>query len=100
MAIAKGGDALGLSGEQLVACLGMGTHDTYLNDVAFWRNVPENVWGCDLTFLVAYLFGGGGAPDCIEEADVNGDGNGPNIQDLTHLVAYLFGGGPAPAPCP
>lgn len=55
----------------------------------------------DLTFLVAYLFGGGGTPPCLPEANVNGDpAEAINIADLTYLVAYLFGGGPAPAPCP
>jgi len=57
----------------------------------------------DLTLLVAYLFGGGVTPECLEEADVNGDGTEVpivNIADLTALVAYLFGGGSAPADCP
>lgn len=53
----------------------------------------------DLTFLVAYLFGGGDPPECEDEADVNASG-GINIADLTHLVTYLFGGGAAPANCP
>jgi len=60
--------------------------------------------GCniaDLTFLVAYLFGGGVAPVCQSEADVNADPESLiNIADLTYLVAYLFGGGPEPAACP
>jgi hypothetical protein len=55
----------------------------------------------DLTFLVAYLFGGGEAPACHSEADVNDDPeNAVNIADLTYLVAYLFGGGPEPMACP
>jgi len=53
-----------------------------------------------LTFLVAYLFGGGPVPGCPAEGNVNGDGGEAiNIADLTHLVAYLFGGGPAPVNC-
>ena len=51
----------------------------------------------DLTFLVAYLFGGGASPDPLCAADVNHDG-AVNIADLTYLVAYLFGGGPEPSP--
>jgi hypothetical protein len=55
----------------------------------------------DLTFLVAYLFGGGAVPPCPDEANVNGDpAESINIADLTYLVAYLFGGGPVPAACP
>lgn len=53
----------------------------------------------DLTYLVAYMFGGGPASPCIEEANVNGAGD-IDISDLTHLIAYMFGGGPAPAACP
>lgn len=49
----------------------------------------------DLTYLVAYLFGGGDPPPIEEAADVNGDGN-VNIVDLTDFVNYLFDGGPEP----
>ena len=50
----------------------------------------------DLTFLTAYLFGGGIEPVpmlCV--GDLNGDSS-VNIADLTYIVAYLFGGGPEP----
>jgi len=51
--------------------------------------------------MVAYLFGGGDPPLCMDEANVDGLGPlSPNISDLTYLVAYLFGGGPTPADCP
>ena len=59
-------------------------------------NNDGNVNIADLTYIVAYLFGGG--PEPIPElcvGDVNGDG-GVNIADLTYIVAYLFGGGTAP----
>lgn len=52
----------------------------------------------DLTYLVAYLFGGGAPPPCTEEADVNCSG-AINIADLTYIVAYLFGGGATPCLC-
>jgi len=35
---------LGLSGDQVVALLGETCFDVYLNDVAYWRCVPSNVW--------------------------------------------------------
>jgi Beta-propeller repeat/Thrombospondin type 3 repeat len=56
----------------------------------------------DLTYLVAYLFGGGPAPLCVDEANVNASaGASPvNIVDMTYLAAYLFSGGPAPLACP
>jgi hypothetical protein len=31
-------------GAEALACLEEKTFDVYLNDVAFWRNVPANVW--------------------------------------------------------
>ena len=36
--------ALGLTEEQVVACLGTTTSDVYLNNTAYWRNVPASVW--------------------------------------------------------
>ncbi len=44
MAIVKGADELGLTAESGFACLGEKTIDIYLNEVAFWRNVPAKVW--------------------------------------------------------
>jgi hypothetical protein len=52
----------------------------------------------DLTYLVAYLFQGGEAPNPLESGDCNCNSS-INIVDLTFLVQYLFGGGPAPS-CP
>lgn len=49
-AIAQGAATLGLSAEQALDLLGPMTLDVYLNDVAYWRNVPKNVW--------AYTIGG------------------------------------------
>jgi len=55
----------------------------------------------DITYLVAYAFGGGPAPECLEEGNVNGDEEEKiNISDITYLVAYAFGGGPEPPACP
>lgn len=53
----------------------------------------------DITYLVNYMFQGGPAPICMEEADANGDGS-VNITDVTYLINYAFQGGPAPAACP
>jgi hypothetical protein len=44
IAIEDGAEALGLSSEQALACLGETTLDVYLNDRAYWRNVPVKVW--------------------------------------------------------
>jgi hypothetical protein len=43
-ALANGFAALGLDVLAGLACLGETTGDVYLNDVAFWRNVPARVW--------------------------------------------------------
>jgi hypothetical protein len=43
-AIAEGAEALGLSFEEALAQLGETTFDIYLNDRAYWKNVPARVW--------------------------------------------------------
>ncbi|MBM4275962.1 MAG: hypothetical protein FJ134_16105, partial [Deltaproteobacteria bacterium] len=43
-AIRQGAPALGLTPEQALEHLGESTYDIYLNDAAYWRNVPEKVW--------------------------------------------------------
>ena len=62
-------------------------------------NSDEAVDISDLVRLTSYMFQSGAAPDCMDAADVNGDGAGPDITDLVYLVGYMFGGGPAPPPC-
>jgi hypothetical protein len=44
-AITKGAEALDLSLEEALARLGERTCDVYLNDVAYWQNIPKEVWG-------------------------------------------------------
>lgn len=36
--------ARGLSLSKVIALLGADTRDVYLNDVAYWKNIPANVW--------------------------------------------------------
>jgi len=43
-AIREGAKALGLTLEQVLEHLGESTYDIYLNDRAYWRNIPEKVW--------------------------------------------------------
>ncbi len=42
--ISAGAESLGLTADQAFKCLGKTTCDIYLNDQAYWRNVPVNVW--------------------------------------------------------
>jgi hypothetical protein len=43
-AIADTAKARGLSPKATLALLGPDTRDVYLNEIAYWRNVPANVW--------------------------------------------------------
>jgi hypothetical protein len=43
-AMVMGADALDLSPERLLGLWGEMAVDVYLNDVAYWRNVPSRVW--------------------------------------------------------
>ncbi|MCX6829969.1 MAG: SBBP repeat-containing protein [candidate division Zixibacteria bacterium] len=52
----------------------------------------------DITFLINFLYKGGGEPPCFHEGDANGNII-INIQDITYLINYLYKGGPAPK-CP
>ena len=56
----------------------------------------------DLVYLVAFSFGGGPAPVCTEEGDLDGSGGALpiDIADIVYLVDFMFGGGPAPVACP
>jgi hypothetical protein len=47
-AISKGANELGLALDQAFAILGEKTLDIYLNDVAYWSNVPVRVWECTI----------------------------------------------------
>jgi len=52
----------------------------------------------DLTFMAAFLFGGGPQVVCAEEGDVSADGS-LNVVDVTFLIDYFFGAGSPPRPC-
>ncbi|HWR82366.1 MAG TPA: hypothetical protein VN285_03615 [Candidatus Deferrimicrobium sp.] len=57
----------------------------------------------DLTYLISYLFQGGSAPPCEDEANVDGltGPAGPvDVADLTFVVGFLFLGSSPPPPCP
>jgi Type ISP C-terminal specificity domain/N-6 DNA Methylase len=43
-ALGDGAEALGHTLDQALAHLGASTRDIYLNDLAYWRNVPAGVW--------------------------------------------------------
>lgn len=43
-AIAEGAKSLGMSTDQAIKLLGETCFDAYLNDIAYWRCIPSNVW--------------------------------------------------------
>lgn len=49
----------------------------------------------DASYLSSYLYQGGPAPACANEADVNHDGQLTG-SDVSYLLSWLFSGGPAP----
>lgn len=49
----------------------------------------------DVVFLIAYIFGGGPAPDPEIKADADCSG-AVDIDDVVYAISYIFGGGPAP----
>jgi hypothetical protein len=54
----------------------------------------------DAAYLIAYIFGGGEAPDPLAAADCDCNGI-VNITDVIYLIAYIFGAGPVPCEaCP
>ncbi len=54
----------------------------------------------DLVYLVDYMFTGGAAPECFDEADVDASGAPPiDVSDLVYLVDYMFNGGAVPVGC-
>lgn len=49
----------------------------------------------DASFILNYLYQGGAAPPCLNEADANKDGI-ISSADASYLLNWLFSGGPAP----
>jgi hypothetical protein len=43
-ALERGAESLGLTRSGVCELLGATTYDVYLNDVAYWRNIPAGVW--------------------------------------------------------
>ncbi|MBU2100528.1 dockerin type I repeat-containing protein [Candidatus Micrarchaeota archaeon] len=52
----------------------------------------------DVVFLIAYIFGGGPAPEPLGLGDVDKSGF-VDISDVVYILNYIFAGGPAPN-CP
>lgn len=50
----------------------------------------------DAVFVIAYIFGGGAAPQPVLAGDADCSGI-ITISDAVYLIAHIFGGGPAPA---
>jgi hypothetical protein len=61
-------------------------------------NGDERINILDITYIIAYLYQSGPAPEPLKSADVNSDG-AVNILDITYLIEFLYLGGPEPD-CP
>ena len=80
------------SGPQTFCCIGIrGNIDSSPDDISDIS---------DLVFLVDYMFKGGPAPLCFDEANVTGANDPMDIAELVYLVDYMFKGGPEPISCP
>ena len=53
----------------------------------------------DVNDFVGWLWRGGDIYDCLEEVDINRDGEA-TIQDINDMVSFLFRGGPDLGECP
>jgi hypothetical protein len=84
-AIAAGAEAQGVSRTEAFARLGETTRDVYLNNVAYWRNVPEKVWG--------YTIGGYQVMKkwlSYREADLLGRAlTADEVREVTHMARRL-----------
>ncbi len=115
-----------LKGTAGQTAVGGGTSDNYGLSHGFWQDFGAGGTCCmppirgnvdydggdaidisDLVYTVDYMFTGGPAPVCWEEANVDGSGDGPpdgsediDISDLVYLVDFMFNGGPEPVACP
>jgi len=49
----------------------------------------------DAVMINSWLFSGGPAPPCLNQADANDDGR-VDVSDSTFILNWLFSGGPAP----
>ncbi|MBU1317775.1 MAG: hypothetical protein KKG33_14465 [candidate division Zixibacteria bacterium] len=67
-------------------------------DVTFIRGDADSSGGIDIddvVYLIAYIFGGGSAPDPLEAGDADCSG-AIDIDDVVYLIAYIFCGGDPP----
>ena len=63
-------------------------------------NGSSDVDVSDAVYLIAYIFGGGPAPNPLSNGDPSCD-SAVDISDAVYLISYIFAGGPAPcADCP
>ena len=122
-------DSYRLKGTAGQLTVGEGSSDSYDLKHGYWQDFASGDGTCclgairgnvdmdpgdaidisDLVYLVDYMFTGGPAPTCAEEANIDGSccasGSSESlsdidISDLVYLVDYMFNGGPEPPPCP
>ena len=63
-------------------------------------NNDNSVNVSDASYINSYLYSGGPAPPCLNQADVNNDGS-VNVSDSIYLLNWLYSSGnPPPSPGP
>jgi len=116
-AVAAGGasgasTSYGLSGTVGQSAAGSGVSTSYRMYHGYWQdfggtscctlggdaNHAGKVAIGDAVFIITYVYRGGPAPVCPEEADVTGNGE-IGVGDAVYIITYIFRGGPAPT-CP
>ncbi|MEW6413307.1 MAG: SBBP repeat-containing protein [Candidatus Zixiibacteriota bacterium] len=86
----------------------LGSRDAYLTVIDFGccdgrsgnadYDTHDYIDVMDVLYFVNWLYKQGSAPECEEEADVNGDGE-VDPQDLVYLIEYIWKLGPPPVAC-
>jgi len=97
-----------LSGTVGQTASGFAGSTSFGNNQGFWQDFtasPAFVCGDanasggvdidDVVYLIAYIFGGGPAPQPLDSGDANCSG-GVDIDDVVYVIAYIFGGGNPP----
>jgi len=95
------------AGQRPVANLRLSVETEWIEESSIEVSLSIDNWRCgdadlsgnvdidDVVYLIAYIFGGGPAPNPIASGDANCSG-GVDIDDVVYLISYIFQGGNSP----